>query len=233
MDKRTITIRFYEELNDFLKNYPLKTDIPFSFKGKRSIKDLIENFGVPHVEVDMILINGKPVRFDYIVENGDRISVYPVFERFNIGHTSLLRDYTLRTSKFVLDVHLGKLAKHLRLLGFDTDYTRFRDDPELAEISDKEHRILLTRDRQLLMRSIVQWGLIIRSDQPIQQIVEVLNKLDLWDEIKPFTRCKSCNGIIKQIPPDSNKFETLKINIPEKVLKWCSEFTYCSSCNKV
>ena len=79
-----IIIRFYEELNDFLPEDRRKRDIDFSFQGKRSVKDLIESFGVPHVEVDLILVNGKSVDFSYIVNDGDRISVYPVFETISI-----------------------------------------------------------------------------------------------------------------------------------------------------
>ncbi len=233
MDKLTITIRFYEELNYFLKNYPLKTDITFSYKGKRSIKDLIENFGIPHVEVDMILVNGKAVTFNYIVMNGDRISVYPMFERFDIASTSLLRDKPLRTNMFVLDVHLRKLVKNLRLLGFDADYARSRSNNELAEISQKEHRILLTRNRQLVMRNIVQWGMVIRNVYPVPQIAEVLKKLDLWNEIKPFSRCISCNGIIESVPSGSNEYTQIKNRIPIKVQEWCMDFNYCTSCGKI
>ena len=229
----SITIRFYEELNDFLTNYPKKQDISYSYIGMRSVKDLIENFGVPHVEVELILINGEPVTFDYHVKDRDRISVYPMFERFNMLKTSLLRDYNLRQNKFIADVHLGKLARHLRLLGFDTDYNNNRDDPELARISSEQHRILLTRDRQLLMRKIVQWGVIIRSDDPREQIVEVIKKIDLWDEIHPFTRCLSCNGIIQRLPSQSSLYDSMKSLIPLKVQLWCKEYTYCPSCKKV
>ena len=232
-ERLDITIRFYEELNFFLKKHPKKQNIQFTYYGKRSVKDLIESFGVPHVEVDLILVNSKSVDFSYILNNGDRISVYPVFERFNIGKISLLRDQPLRENKFILDVHLGKLAKHLRLLGFDTDYKAFRDDRTLAKISSDEHRILLTRDRQLLMRKMVQWGLIIRSDDSKEQILEVLDRIDLRNDIHPFTRCLSCNGIIKSLTIDSAEFELLRTSIPPKVLNWCSEFNYCPSCKKV
>lgn len=228
-----ITIRFYEELNYFIKKYPLKVNIPFAYTGKRSVKDLIESFGVPHVEVDLILVNGKSVPFEYIVKNGDHISVYPVFERLNIKSVSKLRDHVLRNNRFVLDVHLGKLARHLRLLGFDADYKPFRDDKDLAEISSRQHRILLTRDRQLLMRSIVQRGLILRSDNAQEQIIEVLKKLDLMDEINPFTRCLSCNGKIIPLSRDNPDFTGMRSKIPDKVLQWCREFSFCQNCGKV
>jgi uncharacterized protein len=228
-----ITIRFYEELNDFIRNYSRKKEIHYTSPGRRSVKDLIESFGVPHTEVDLIMVNGSPVDFTYIVENNNRISVYPVFERLNIRGLSPLRKSPLRESRFVLDVHLGKLARDLRMLGFDTDYKTFRDDRELAEISSREKRILLTRDRQLLMRKIVRRGLIIRSDNPNNQIVEILNRLDLQDDIKPFTRCISCNGVIEKLKEESENYNMLFMKIPLKVLDWAQEYTYCPSCLKV
>ncbi|HON80431.1 MAG TPA: Mut7-C RNAse domain-containing protein, partial [Spirochaetota bacterium] len=144
-----VTIRFYEELNDFLPRQDRKRDIEVSFNGRRSIKDFIESMGVPHVEVDLILVHGISVDFNYLIQDGDRISVYPVFERLSIEGVTRLRPAPLRLTRFVLDVHLRKLARRLRLLGFDTDYDEHRDDPELAELSAKENRILLTRDRGL------------------------------------------------------------------------------------
>lgn len=233
LEQIDITIRFYEELNYFIKKYPKKQDIKYTYYGKRSIKDLIENFGIPHVEVDLILVNGESVDFNYIVQNNDRISVYPMFESLNITKTTLLRDKPLRKTKFVIDVHLGKLARNLRLLGFDTDYKSNRNDSELAKISSKENRVLLTRDRQLLMRKIVTHGFIIRNEIPIHQIAEVLNRMDLWESISPFTRCVKCNSNLKGLQKNSSKYNDLKEQIPQKVKEWCKEFSYCSICNKV
>lgn len=228
-----ITIRFYEELNDFIKNFPHKCDIEFEVSSRRSIKDLIESFSVPHTEVDLILINGKPVDFNYIVKEKDRISVYPLFERLNIRGLSPLRKSPLRISRFVLDVHLGKLARDLRMLGFDSEYKTKRDDKTLAEISSREKRILLTRDRQLLMRKIVTRGLIVRSDDPRCQIVEILDRLDLREEIKPFTRCISCNGEIHPLSEENALYSELMEKVPPKVFDWVREYTYCSSCRKI
>lgn len=233
LDEINITIRFYEELNYFLKKYPKKQDIHFNYSGKRSIKDLIENFGVPHVEVDLILVNSNPVDFNYIVKNNDRISVYPMFESLNITKTTLLREIPLRNTKFVVDVHLGKLARNLRLLGFDTDYKNDRNDAELAEISSKENRILLTRDRHLLMRRIITHGFVIRSEIPIIQIAEVLNRLDLWDSISPFSRCVQCNSKLQDLKNNNRIYTELLKQIPQKVKEWCYEYSYCSNCKKV
>ncbi len=228
-----ITIRFYEELNDFLSKEMRKKDIDFSFMGKRSVKDLIESMGIPHVEVDLILVNGKSVDFSYIINNEDRISVYPVFETFSIEEVTHLRKSPLRDTKFVLDVHLRKLARRMRLLGLDVDYKADRDDPELAKIAEDENRILLTRDRQLLKRKNVSRGIIIRNTDPEAQILEVLERLDLWSTCEPFTRCIECNGEMSELPINSNNFNKFKRRIPEEVRSWCTEYHQCSSCSKI
>lgn len=233
MSEFTITIRFYEELNDFLKKYPRKEDIPFTFKGKRSVKDLIEGFGIPHVEVDLILVNGESVNFSYQVKNNDRISVYPVFERLNIQNATALRERPLRNPRFVLDVHLGKLARDLRMLGFDTLYSTDCDDETLAQLSSEEERILLTRDRGLLMRKIVTRGLAVRSDDPEVQLREILEKLDLKNQIHPLSRCLSCNNSLGVLETDSPLFEILSPCIPPRVREEHNEYSYCPACEKV
>ncbi len=229
----SITIRFYEELNDFLPRESRKRDIEFTFAGRRSVKDLVESFGVPHVEVDLILANGQSVDFSYIVRDGDRLSVYPVFERLSIAGVTKLRPAPLRVTAFVLDVHLRKLARNLRLFGFDVDYDPHRDDAELAAISQREKRILLTRDRGLLMRKIVDRGLIIRNTDPEKQLIEVLERLDLWSAIHPFSRCIECNGGIVSLDLSLPEFNALKDAIPPGVLAWCREFYRCASCARI
>ena len=228
-----IIIRYYEELNDFLPRDKRKRDISLSFAGRRSVKDLIESMGVPHVEVDLILVNGNSVDFNYIVNDRDRISVYPVFESMDISGVTRLRPSPLRDTKFVLDVHLRKLARSMRLLGFDVDYDEHRDDELLAEISEKENRILLTCDRQLLMRKIVTRGIIIRSRNPEEQIIEVIERLQLQTLVSPFTRCIECNGLLADIITGSSEFESYKSRIPPGVLEWCREFYHCPSCGRI
>ncbi|HOO71065.1 MAG TPA: Mut7-C RNAse domain-containing protein [Spirochaetota bacterium] len=228
-----VTVRFYEELNDFLPAGMRKKDIPCAFNGRRSVKDLIESLGVPHVEVDLVLVNGESVGFSRIVADRDRISVYPVFESFDIRDVTRLRPSPLREPSFVLDVHLRKLARRLRLLGFDVDYEDGRDDAELARISSRSKRILLTRDRQLLMRSIVERGLYVRNTDPLRQVIEVLDRLDLWSRCAPFARCIECNGAIQRPKPeDVDRWKGSGV-IPPGVALWCDDYTFCPECGRV
>ncbi len=223
-----VFVRFYEELNDFLPVAKQKCEFEVVFPGTRSVKDLIESQGVPHVEVDLILANGESVGFDYLVQDGDRISVYPMFESIDIAPVTRLRPAPLREMRFVLDVHLRKLARYLRLFGFDVLFDASFDDAVLAEISARQKRVLLTRDRGLLMRRIVERGLIVRNTDPKMQLHEVLMRLDLYSSCKPFSRCLDCNGLVQPLEGDIPL-----THIPAGVYAWCREFYRCTGCGKI
>jgi len=226
------SIRFYAELNGFLKGGDPKGEMKYRHFGRRSVKDLIESFGIPHVEVDLILVNGESAGLGRIVEDGDRIGVYPMFERFNVNGLSKLREIPLRATSFVIDVHLGKLAKYFRLLGFDADYVNDRDDDEILRVSNAERRIILTCDRQMLKRSDVVRGMLINSRKPEEQLAEVLERLDIKDAAEPFSRCTQCNGSIEEIT-DEREYDEAFGELPQRVKTWCKELYICRSCGKI
>jgi len=174
--------RFYEELNDFLPKHRRKTDFEAEFKGKRSIKDMIEGLGVPHTEIDLILVNGKSVDFNYILQNKDRVSVYPVFESLNITDVTLLRKIPLRRHKFIADINLGDIAKYMRVLGFDIYYDFLLSTREIIEISKRENRIILTKSRKLLKFKDVTHGIYIRPGTTTEQIKQIIDYLDIKDD---------------------------------------------------
>jgi uncharacterized protein with PIN domain len=221
-------LRFYAELNDFLPREHRFRELERSFATGTSVKDLIESAGVPHTEVELILVNGRSLGFAHPVRDGDRISVYPTFESFDVTPVLRVRDEPLRRTSFVLDVHLGKLARHLRLLGFDTLYERDRSDRELAEISAHEQRILLTRDVGLLKRRIVTHGYFVREQDPRAQLEEVVARLDLAGSIMPFTRCLNCNGEL--IPIDKQEIED---RLEARTRRHFDEFWMCRRCENV
>jgi hypothetical protein len=223
-----ITIRFYEELNEFLHYSRRKKAFPFLLENKRTIKDIIESLGVPHTEVDLILANGTPVGFDYHPVNEDHISVYPVFEALDISGINMLRHKPLREPKFVLDVHLGTLAKRLRLCGFDTFYRNNLQDEEIINIGVAEQRTILTRDRQILKNGRVTHGYYVRNTNPGKQLREVVARFDLNDQFLPFTRCMDCNGLIIKV----EKEDVIDQLLP-KTRKAFHEFYRCNSCSKV
>ena len=183
------SFRFYAELNDHLPREQQYKTLEKSFFTPGAVKDMIESFGVPHTEVDLIAANGQSVDFSYLVQDGDRIAVYPVFESFDVAREQRLRPQPLRNPRFILDVHLGKLAAYLRMLGFDAEYGRSLTDAELVQISTSEHRILLTRDRGLLKHGALTHGYWVRETNSRRQIAEVIHRFDLTGAIRPFTRC--------------------------------------------
>jgi len=220
--------RFYEELNEFLSEEKRKVSFPYEFNGKPSVKDAIEALGVPHVEVDLVLVNGESVDFSYNLQNGDNISVYPVFEGLDITPLIRLRGKPLRKVKFILDAHLGRLAKYLRACGFDTLFNNSYNDPEIVDISENERRIILTRDKGILKNNRVTHGYWIRSQKYNEQLKEVLTRFDLKDQIRFFTRCIRCNT-----PLESVKKEEIEYRLKEKTRRYYSSFKRCPGCNRI
>ncbi len=220
--------RFYEELNDFLPRERRKRDIDYRFAGQPAIKDPIEVLGVPHSEVDLVLVNGESVGFDYKLRDGDRVAVYPVFESIDISPLQRLRPAPLRETRFIVDVNLGKLARYLRMLGFDAAYDNRLDDREVVDIAVHEKRIVLTRDRRLLFRKAVTHGYWVRADDIDSQLKEVLTRLDLYGQIDPLRRCMECNGLIEAVDR-----EQVWSSLEPLTRRYYDEFYRCSDCHKV
>ena len=220
--------RFYAELNDFLPVAKRQQTFTLTFEVKSSVKDMIEALGVPHTEVDLILVNGGSVDFSYLVQDGDQISVYPMFEALDISPLVRLRPQPLRESRFVLDVHLGRLTTYLRMFGFDALYRNDYNDDELAHISSSEGRILLTRDRGLLKRSIVTHGYCLRATNPRQQLLEVLRHFDLFGQLKPLQRCLQCNGLLEPVDKAAINHRLLP-----KTGEYYHEFCRCQNCDRI
>ncbi len=221
-------LRFYAKLNDFLPVTQRQTLINYPFELSRSVKDMVESLGVPHTEVDLILVNGNSVDFTYQVQDGDRISVYPLFDSIDITPLLRVRPQPLQEIRFVLDTHLGRLAAYLRMLGFDTLYRNDYTDDELADISHTEGRILLTKDRGLLKRNQVTYGYYVRETDPQQQVAEVVRRFDLFQEITPFRRCLRCNTPLN--PVDK---EAIADRLPPKAREYYQEFRLCPTCGRI
>ena len=228
MKHNTADFRFYQELNDFLQPCQRKHQFTYYFRSNPSIKDAIEALGVPHTEVDLILVNGTAVDFSYRLSQGDRVSVYPVFESFDVSDVTRLRKQPLRNSRFILDVHLGKLARDLRMFGFDTLYENDYDDPEIVRLGVEEQRIILTRDIGILKHSEVTHGYWVRATHPGKQLIEVMQRFDLYSQCRPFTRCNVCNGPVEPV-----KKGAIRHRLLPKTREFYSEFFRCGRCNRI
>jgi uncharacterized protein with PIN domain len=128
----------------------------------------------------------------------------------------------------VLDVHLGRLAKLLRMLGFDTLYSNRYGDEELSRISRDQRRIALTRDRELLKRAVITHGYCLRSDRPMRQLLEVLKRFDLGEKVRPFSRCLRCNSLLKDL--DRGQAAAA---VPEYVARTYDRFKTCPDCGRI
>lgn len=221
------SFRFYAELNDFLPPELRQVSFPYSFKGCPTVKDAIEALGIPHVEVELIVVNGESVGFGHNLRDGDRVAVYPIFETMDISPLVRVRQEPLRQIRFIADAHLGKLARLLRLLGFDTLHSSTFQDEELVRLT-REGRILLTRDRQLLKHGQVTHGYWVRSTDPLLQAQEVVRRFDLGALAKPFSRCLTCNGLLGPMARE----EALPL-VPPRVREWCTEFLRCQDCGRI
>ncbi len=203
------TFRFYEELNDFLPRERRAREFTTACARDATTKHMIEALGVPHTEVELVLVNGESSTFERLIEEGDRIAVYPKFETFDIAPLLRVRERPLRL-RFVADAHLGGLARFLRMAGFDTVYRNDIHDDEIEELAARDERVVLTRDRELLKRRGITHGCYVHAIKPEEQLREVFGRLDLAGSVRPFSLCLNCNlplravdkaGVADQLPP--------------------------------
>ena len=224
----TVTFRFYEELNDFLA--PVLRGRAFEADSARAatVKHAIEALGVPHTEVELILLNGESVNFDRVLQDGDHVSVYPVFEAFDVTPLLRVRAAPLRVTRFVADAHLGGLAHLLRMAGFDTLYDNGYADDEIEAIAARDHRIVLTRDRELLKRRLITHGCYVRALKPKRQLHEIVARLDLRRAARPFALCLRCNAPLQ--PLDK---ALAADRVPPMVFARQTRFATCDVCRGV
>ena len=224
----TATFRFYEELNDFLAPERRGREFGCACARAATVKHMIEAFDVPHTEVELVLVNGESVGFDRVLQDGDRVAVYPKFEALDVTPLLRVREHTLRSLQFVADAHLGGLARRLRLLGFDTLYDNGVRDEEVERLARVEQRIVLTRDRQLLKRRGITHGCYVRAQNPERQLRELFDRLDLARAARPFTRCLTCNGTLH-----AAQRERVAAAVPPAVAERYPRFAVCDGCARV
>ncbi|HMO45157.1 MAG TPA: Mut7-C RNAse domain-containing protein [Rubrivivax sp.] len=222
------TFRFYEELNDFLA--PARRGHEFGARCARaaSAKHMIEALGVPHTEVELVLVNGESVGFGHALADGDRVAVYPKFEAFDITPLLRVRQWPLRETRFIADAHLGGLARLLRMTGFDTLYDNHFDDAEIERLARSQQRIVLSRDRDLLKRRSIDHGCCVRALRSERQLRELFERLDLARSARPFTRCLSCNGLLQAV----DKADIAPL-LPPRVRERHQRFSRCAGCARV
>lgn len=224
----SVLVRLYEELNDHLPREMRKTAFPHTIAAGIPAGVLLEDLGIPEEKVELLLVNGESVDLRHRLRDGDRISVYPVFESFDIRDHLRLRDHPLRDPRFVLDAHLGKLASYLRMLGFDTLYKNDFKDRILMALSRNKGRILLSKDRDLVHKSGLTRAHEVRALRPRAQLSEILERFDLYRLVRPFQRCMVCNALLET----AHKSDVTG-QVPPQVLQCHAAFRVCPACRKV
>lgn len=221
-------LRFYEELNDFLAPARRKRGFDYAFARAATVGNAIEAVGVPHTEVKRILVDGRPVDCSYRLRDGDGVSVYPVFEAFDVAPLVRVRDRPLRNTRFVADAHLGGLARLLRMAGFDTLHDSAYADEAIRRIAAAEARVILTRDRALLKCRDLTHGCYVRALKPPAQSAEVVDRLQLAVRTAPFTLCLHCNLPLTDVGKDE-----VRHRLPETVALAYARFKTCAGCRRI
>lgn len=224
----TATFRFYEELNDFLAPERRRRAFSCPCARRATTKHMIEALGVPHTEVELVLLNGESAGFGALLREGDRVAVYPKFEALDVTPLLRVRAQALRCTRFVADAHLGGLARLLRMTGFDTLYDNHFQDDEIERIAGAQERIVLTRDRELLKRRGITHGCYVHALHSAQQLREIFDRLDLARSARPFTLCLNCNVPLRGIDKAQ-----IAAALPPSVRERYQRFSTCDVCRGV
>lgn len=225
---RMVTCRFYGDLNLFLPPERRRRRFFHAVKGVPSVKDTLEALGVPHTEIDCIVIDKKSVPFSHQIRGGENIKVYPDADGAGVGKVIRLKARPPAVPRFVLDAHLGKLTRHLRLLGFDTLYRHDISDEQIVRLTRRTGRVVLTRDIGLLKNRTVRCGYFVRSVDPKKQIKETVRRFHLGAKARPLRLCLECNGRIARVA----KAKILE-RLPPLTKKYYQRFYICSRCDKI
>ncbi|WP_461834136.1 Mut7-C RNAse domain-containing protein [Desulfothermus sp.] len=200
--------------------------IVYPLNRKASIKDIIEALGIPHTEIGLIEVGSQRVRFSYIPKKQTHLKIYP--HKIPIERDNYLFDEPILELRFLVDANVGKLARFLRMLGYDCFFDWSIPDDEIAEIAFSEKRIVLSKDIQLLKRKKILWGKFIQANFPIDQLKEVVNFFGLDFNNRAFTRCLVCNK--RLVPVDK---DAIIHRLEPKTKKYYNEFSICPVCKRI
>ncbi len=224
--KKIFRIRVYAQLNDFLPREKRQREFEATFKSPINVQEILLALGLPLSEVYWVSVNGRETPFSHFPKENDRIAIFP--EWVNIPLSDLPKAENNETATFILDAHLGKLAKYLRMLGFDTLYSNHFKDEEIISTAAGSRRIILTRDKALLASPQIGRGYYIRAIHPHAQLQEVVRYFNLFHQFSSFTRCMTCNSQLEKI----EKKDCLS-KIPETVSKVFDDFYHCPTCDNL
>ncbi|MBU0680751.1 MAG: Mut7-C ubiquitin/RNAse domain-containing protein [Proteobacteria bacterium] len=221
-----ITVNFHDDLASLLRRqWRHQPQLKLAATRTASIKDVVESFGLPHTEVGRLLVDGREVAFHYLINTSCHIDIWPITPPWDVLQPCFLRPHPLPHLHFLVDINVGKLGRLLRMAGFDAASHPDLDDTELAACAEAEGRLLLSKNRALLMRKNIHFGRIIRATAPPQQLHEVLNLLNLHGQMQPLSRCLECNTHLEQVAK-----EEIDHLLEPLTRKYYQEFSRCPAC---
>lgn len=215
----TVTLRLHGDLMDLVRGggQRLASDTVIRrIPEPTSAKDAIEALGIPHCEIGRIASGGKSLALAARIDDGADLTVFPAPPR------------TLDDPRFICDQHLGKLARLLRIMGFDVAFGAGWNQPGVARRAVVGRRVLLSRGRAILMRSEISAGLLIRSDCADDQAVEVMRRFRLAGSVRLFGRCGLCNGRLAAVAK-----QQVAPRIPTRTARWLDEYYLCRDCDQL
>ncbi|MDA2807262.1 Mut7-C RNAse domain-containing protein [Nocardiopsis suaedae] len=217
MSDDLVRVRFAEGLRFLLAARVRGEVVEFGHDPTATLGHLVRSAGVPLTEVGRMAVDGLAVNVHYRPGPGETVDVEAVEPPQRLPFSP---------PRFLLDVHLGALARRMRLIGIDTAYDNDAEDAALVEWANAEQRALLTRDRGLLHRRALLAGALIREDTPDDQLREVLDRFD--PPTAPWTRCPSCNGPLR----DVDKSE-VAAELEPGTRRTYDTFARCEACGRV
>lgn len=225
----SLCLHFHDDLVGLLRrHWRERPTVEIPGGRNASIKDVVESFGLPHTEVGTLLVNGTAVDFTYLVQGGDRIDIRPIEPPWQVRIASLLRPRPLAELRFLVDANVAKLGRLLRMAGFDTASYPNWSDARLAACAAGEQRLLLSKDRGLLMRKEVEFGRYVRATMPAEQLREIINLLGIAEEMDPLSRCLECNSPLQRVAK-----EEINHLLEPLTRTYYEEFSRCPACHKI
>lgn len=201
--------------------------VSYPLKRRASIKDIVESLGVPHTEIGELRAGGLRPGWEYIPAGGERLEAESIFSPFDVTRPCPLRPNPLPDLRFICDVNVGKLAVLMRMIGADAWMENDWDDADIAAAAQKFGRVVLSKDSGLLKRKQIEFGRLVRSEDPDRQLREVVDFFGLRPD-RFFSRCLRCNT--RLVPVEKSRIEH---RLLPKTRKYFHEFFLCPACGRI
>ena len=228
VSESVLTLTFHDSLAGLLNKDIRHGRIQYALNRRASIKDIIESLGIPHTEIGKIIVHGAETGFDYLPSLDVAIHIHPMTRAVVASLPNTLWQERWSFDAFMVDVNVMKLARNLRIAGFDTTIVPELDLVDIGAVASEQERVILTRNRQLLKCSTVMFGQLLRSEEHRIQLREVASRFGLASRMQPFSRCLTCNGSLEPV-----KKKSIEHLLKPLTRKYYTQFKRCTLCQAI